>query len=255
MVMTERVAAKFKSLVREGLAASGYEVRPLIPRDIPVENRDLFRELRAYTLTSPERFSATCDAVRYVARASVPGAVVECGVWAGGGMMAAARILMAQGDVSRDLYLFDTFEGMSEPSELDLDASGRDAENHLDGVQPAADNAYCYVALEQVERNMQLVGYPSARVHFIKGPVEETVPASAPPAIAVLRLDTDWYESTKHELDHLVPRMSPGGVLLIDDYGHWQGARRAVDEWLNEQPTPLLMARTDNTGRLILLPH
>ena len=74
-------------------------------------------------------------------------------------------------------------------------------------------------------------GYPPERIHFVRGPVEETLPAGAPDEIALLRLDTDWYESTRHELEHLYPRLAAGGVLLVDDYGHWEGARKAVDEY------------------------
>ena len=75
-------------------------------------------------------------------------------------------------------------------------------------------------------------------------------PAASPPSIALLRLDTDWYESTYHELVHLYPRLSVGGILIIDDYGYWQGARRAVDRYFAEQGTRVFLSRIDETGRL-----
>ncbi len=93
-------------------------------------------------------------------------------------------------------------------------------------------------------------GYPAERVHVVRGRVEETLPEAAPEHIAVLRLDTDWYISTRHELQHLYPRLVDGGVLIIDDYGHWQGARRAVDEYFRDEAPPLLLNRIDYTGRV-----
>jgi hypothetical protein len=87
-------------------------------------------------------------------------------------------------------------------------------------------------------------------VHFVQGPVEETLPGTTPDSVALLRLDTDWYESTLHELTHLYPRMSAGGVLIIDDFGHWDGARRAVTEYFSTSAKPILLTRTDYTGRM-----
>jgi O-methyltransferase len=92
-------------------------------------------------------------------------------------------------------------------------------------------------------------GYPAERLHLHRGPVEETLPRQSPGPLALLRLDTDWYKSTLHELEHLYPLLAGGGILIIDDYGHWQGARRAVDEYFADSP-PLLLNRIDYTGRI-----
>jgi hypothetical protein len=110
----------------------------------------------------------------------------------------------------------------------------------------------CIATLEDVTANVAAVGYPAELVKFVRGKVEDTIPVTAPESIAILRLDTDWYESTRHELEHLYPRLVPGGVLIIDDYGHWQGARRAVDEYLARLPEPLLLNRIDYTGRIAI---
>ena len=91
---------------------------------------------------------------------------------------------------------------------------------------------------------------PTPGVEFVQGRVENTLPAAAPPEIAVLRLDTDWYESTRHELEHLYPRLVDGGVLIVDDYGYWQGARQAVDEYFGETGEAILLNRIDDTGRI-----
>ncbi|MFC7470447.1 TylF/MycF/NovP-related O-methyltransferase [Actinomadura keratinilytica] len=95
--------------------------------------------------------------------------------------------------------------------------------------------------------------YPKERLHYVQGLVEKTVPAEAPEQISVLRLDTDWYASTRHELEHLYPRLVSGGVLLIDDYGYWQGSRRAVDEFLEATGERLLLLRMDE-GRIAVKP-
>ena len=96
---------------------------------------------------------------------------------------------------------------------------------------------------------MLSTGYDIARTHFVAGDVEQTIPGVVPEQISLLRLDTDWYESTRHELKHLYPRLIRGGVLIIDDYGHWKGARQAVDEYLAETGAKLLLNRIDYTGR------
>ncbi len=101
----------------------------------------------------------------------------------------------------------------------------------------------------QVRRLLHATGYPPERIHLVRGPVEETLPAAAPDGLALLRLDTDWYESTRHELEHLYPRLATGGVLIVDDYGHWEGARKAADEHLAAHPA-LLLSRSDYTGRM-----
>ena len=103
---------------------------------------------------------------------------------------------------------------------------------------------------QQVRETLLSTGYPSERLHLVRGPVEETLPTGAPAQLSLLRLDTDWYESTAHELRHLYPRLSTGGVLIIDDYGHWEDARRAVDEYFDSEAAPLLLNRIDYTGRV-----
>jgi O-methyltransferase len=200
-------------------------------------------------MTIPERIYALIQAVRYVSSNNVIGAIVECGVWKGESMAAIAKTLLQMHDVRRDLYLFDTFEGMSVPRLKDLDYSGKHATELLSkttGVRCAD------APLDSVQRVLNDTGYPKGKVHFVQGKVEETIPASAPDSISLLRLDTDWYESTRHELVHLFPRLSTGGVIIIDDYGHWKGSRQACDEYFSEKRIPILLNRIDYTGRIAL---
>lgn len=216
---------------------------------------DIVRKVLPFTMTSAARVVALCDAVRYLVDNRIPGDIVECGVWKGGSMMAVAHMLVSLGDTDRHLYLFDTFEGMTAPSAEDIAVDGQSAQALMaDSDRADPRSVWCVAPLESVKAALSETGYDSARMHFVKGRVEDTVPAQAPDRIALLRLDTDWYESTRHELEHLYPRLTPGGVLVLDDYGHWQGARKAVDEYIRAHRLPLLLHRIDYTGRCAVKP-
>ena len=202
-------------------------------------------------MTSVERMYALHEGLRYVTAAEIPGDVVECGVWRGGSSMLAALTLAELG-VNRRLWMYDTFEGMPAPGVHDVRYSGERARESLDPAQRIAgvSNDWAWATIEDVESNMRSTGHPD--LELVVGKVEDTIPARAPDRISLLRLDTDWYESTRHELDHLYPRLSAGGVLIIDDYGHWLGARRAVDEYFQDRP--ILLNRIDYTGRIAVKP-
>ena len=220
------------------------------PADVAVLER-----VRPYTMTSPERVFAATTAARYIADAAIPGAIVECGVWRGGSSMAMALALLDAGVDDRDFYLFDTYEGMSAPSEADKDFRGEPAQIKFDEARTSGDTSeWCAAGIDDVRANLTSTRYPMERVHLVQGKVEDTLPAEAPEQIALLRLDTDWYESTKHELIHLWPRLVSGGICIIDDYGHWAGCRKAVDEYLAEQSVTVLMSRVDHTARTIVKP-
>lgn len=219
------------------------------PPDLTDEERATLEAVSPYTMTSVERIVALTQAVEYIHRTGIPGAIVECGVWRGGSMMAVARTLLEADGSDRDLFLFDTYEGMSTPTDADRDLEGQSASRLLDESSPDEDEVWCYAGTEDVRRNVESTGYPTELLHFVEGKVEETIPDHAPDEIALLRLDTDWYESTKHELEQLYPRLRSGGVLIIDDYGHWQGARKAVDEFFDGS---VLLQRIDYTGRLVV---
>jgi O-methyltransferase len=217
------------------------------PPDFREDEAQIVREVRPWTMTSAERIYALIQAVRYICRHGIPGAIVECGVWKGGSMAAAAKTLLQLQDTTRDLYLFDTFEGMSEPTDRDVDYSDKKASEVLqDDVGYRCANA----PLADVKEVLYRTKYPKQKLHFVPGRVEDTLPAAAPDVISVLRLDTDWYASTKHELEHLFPRLSAAGVILIDDYGHWKGSRQACDEYFTRNGIRILLNRIDYTGRI-----
>ncbi len=228
----------------------GIGAEPALPPDLDPQTAATIRAVRPYTMTSELRLAALCDAVRHVVRHGIGGDFVECGVWRGGSMMAVARTLLELGAADRQLWMFDTFDGMTEPGDADISIHGESAAALMrssDRMDPAS--VWCRATLPEVEAAMRSTGYDPAGMHFVQGRVEETLPGRAPARIAVLRLDTDWYESTLHELVHLYPRLSVGGVLVVDDYGHWQGGRRAVDEYLAREGAALLLHRIDYTGR------
>jgi hypothetical protein len=216
--------------------------------DLNDAQKRILERARPFTMTSVERMAALMDAVTHVSRHQIPGAIVECGVWRGGSMMTAALTLQALGDTSRDLYLYDTFEGMTRPGAEDRSQDNQPAADQFPGGREHPE-PWCDASLEEVRANVLGTGYPPDRIHFIKGPVEQTIPGALPGPTALLRLDTDWYESTKHELRHLYPLLQPHGILLIDDYGHWQGARQAVDEYFAHHPEPVYLHRIDYTAR------
>lgn len=202
-------------------------------------------------MTSPERIFALIQSVKYIVQNNIFGDIVECGVWRGGSMMAVARTLTHLKDDKRHLYLFDTFEGMTEPTEKDIDFRGLYASTRFDNsVKEDQTSSWCYASLNSVKNVLQSIGYDNQKIHFIKGKVEETLPDKAPQSISLLRLDTDWYESTRHELIHLFPRLSVGGVIIIDDYGFWRGSRLATDEYIHQNNLRLLLNRIDDTGRI-----
>ena len=161
--------------------------------------------------------------------------------------MLCALTLIKMNETERKLYLYDTYEGMTEPTEKDIRATDNELASE---IMKKFKNKYYYAPLPEVKRNLYSTGYPKNNLIFIKGKVENTIPNRIPEKISVLRLDTDWYESTYHELNYLYPRLSVNGVLVIDDYGHWKGAKKATDKYFKKKIFNILLNRIDYTGRL-----
>lgn len=248
-----------KQAVKFALRSIGYQVLPIAADpsirekhfDMTDREWDIYRRVQPYTMISVERIIANMRGIDHVIKHSIPGDIVECGVWRGGSSMAMA---LALGDARRTIWMYDTYEGMTEATHEDRIFSGTPAADILQSARehevPEKSLVIACAALEYVQENMRSTGYPLEQVRFIKGPVEKTIPAHIPESISILRIDTDWYASTKHELVHLYPLLSAGGILMIDDYGHWQGARQAVDEYF--AGTKTFLNRIDNTGRIVI---
>jgi O-methyltransferase len=255
------VVMRINDLIRYVVRSFGYECIPkkradelyfagAIPYTTDEETRIMNVSL-PYTQTGKERLFSLLRATRYISQNRICGAFVECGVWKGGSMMAASMMLDAMQEL-RDIYLFDTFSGMPRGVSLDVDLEGNTEEWYREKsdqyVHFGKGNAWNNVSLEDVKRNVAHCSRGSQRFHFVEGKVEDTVPSRAPESIALLRLDTDFYESTRHELIHLYPRLVEGGVLIIDDYGHFLGARKAVDEYFSEKGLHPFLHRIDYSG-------
>lgn len=197
------------------------------------------------TLLSVERLWSLYEAVRHVARAGLPGAIVECGTYKGGSTGVMLETLVSLGVTDREIHLFDTFDGFPEGVDEIL----------IDGSRFRREDWPVENFRADLEANLARTGYPRDRIHVVSGQVEKTIPAGAPPQIALLHLDTDYYGATLHQLEHLFPRLRPGGVIQVDDFGHFLGCRRAVEEYFARPGVAApLFARIDYTGRLGVKP-
>jgi hypothetical protein len=225
--------------------------KSIFPDDFEDIHKTIIQKVRPYTMTSEERLFGLIESVRYVINNNIPGDFVECGVWKGGSMMAIAETLKYLNVTDRHLYLYDTFAGMTAPTDEDVDQLDRDAASQLnqDINQKTESVVWAYSGLEEVKSNIARTNYPPSFIHFIEGDILKTIPATIPKQIALLRLDTDWYASTKHEMEHLFPILESKGIIIIDDYGFWKGSRKAVDEYLSQHGIALMLHRMDATGR------
>lgn len=250
--------SKLSSIINYPLSLLGFKLSRVkktddqfnLLQDIDADRKfqQVYAKIKAYTMVEPERCYALYQAILYILNKGIQGDFAECGVWKGGSVMMIASMLSAAGITDRKIYLYDTFEGMAKPGDEDGDWEKAEWEKNKINDQL---NKWCLSPLEEVQANMATTGYPRENIVFIKGKVEQTIPGTIPGKLALLRLDTDWYESTRHELYHLYPLLEKGGILIIDDYGAWPGARKAVDEYfaMNE---PVYLNRLDFTGRLVI---
>jgi hypothetical protein len=246
------------SIQQRLLSGGGARIRTGPDRDAPTPaDQAIINQVRPYSMTNDLRIRAMLQGVDYVVRAGVPGVLAECGVWRGGSVLAMILRLQQLGVDDRDIFLFDTFEGMTQPSRHDVSDYDEPALETWNRAGSEARKPWDFffkpelINEHTVRQTILSSGYPASRIHLVKGPVEQTMPEQAPERLALLRLDTDWYESTRHELIHLYPRLSRGGVLIIDDYGHWEGCRKAVDEYFSgDDAAPILLNRIDYTARI-----
>lgn len=218
--------------------------------DVTEREWEIYFKVRDFTLVPIERVVANIRAIDYVLRRNIPGDIVECGIWKGGSTMAMALAALEQ---PRKIWMYDTFEGMTDPTEDDVNFIGKSARTRMQEDarkdKSVRGSVFAFAPLEEVRANMESTGYPGEMLRFVKGPVEKTIPEEMPEKIAVARIDTDWYESTRHELEHLFPRIVPGGVLIVDDYGAWRGSKKAVDEYFKGQA---MLHRIDSSGVMVI---
>jgi O-methyltransferase len=242
-------AIKCGTTLRAMFNKIGVDVRRVADLDVPKHYREIFDTVCLYTMTSRERVYSLISSVEYIVKNDIPGAIVECGVWKGGSSMACLLTLKHLNANDRDIYLYDTFAGMPEPTSKD----GLEEHAIYNSLKDKSGNSsWCRSLENEVYSNLEKCNYPMSKIKLVKGLVEETIPAESPEKIAILRLDTDWYSSTFHELTHLYPKLQKSGILIIDDYGTWQGCRTAVDEYFKESTGLLFFHRIDANGRLVV---
>lgn len=228
-----------------------WELTHLLFTDAQAEELSIIRKVRPFTMTLPTRILTLLHAVRHLVDNEIEGDFVECGVWRGGSSMAMAWMLVHLKDKLRKIYMYDTFNGMPTPGDTDNNLWGQAAYEHHEYVGGTSSGSnWAFATFEDVNNNMLSTGFPKDRFRLIRGLVEDTIPVQAPEKISLLRLDTDWYQSTRHELECLVPRMLKGGIVLVDDYGHWQGSKQAVDEFLSQYKIKPFLHRIDYASRL-----
>lgn len=206
----------------------------------------LFEQVKPYTMTSVEALFSLYTAVNHILDRDIPGDIVECGVWRGGSALLAALILKSREIKDRKVYLYDTFEGMPAPTEFDVDKYGRTGLEMME--QYGDEMGWCYAFLPDVQQAFAPHNF-EFEIEFVPGDVMATLKETQPETISILRLDTDWYESTALEFDLLYPKLSTGGVIIVDDYGVWAGSRKATDDYFAKFPKPMLV-RIDKEVRL-----
>lgn len=223
--------------------------------DFTITEIENINRVQDFTMTSPERLVAFSRAIDYIVKSNIEGDIVECGVWRGGSMMLAAIRLIQLECSTRRLFLFDTFNGMTNPTEADESICGKAASAILEEqIRLNPGKGWLEIAQADVESNILSTGYPAHQIHLVAGRIEETIPHKDIGEISILRLDTDWYESTLHQLKNLYDHVVPGGIVIIDDYGHWSGCKKAVDEFLTSRNLNVFLNRIDYTGRLFVKP-
>ena len=237
------------------------DLRPLLSERQITEGRfdESFIELMQHC-QAIDKFSETLytthKVTEYLTRNGLPGDFIECGVYKGRHIITMAMTLLHLGASDRDIYLYDTFAGMTEPGEKDARRGKNETPAELaarwESKQQSDHNLIRYAGQEEVRQRISSVDYPGERLHFVAGDIRQTVPNDFHRQIAFLRLDTDWYELTMHELVHFYDLVVPGGVIVIDDYGSHEGARKAVDEFFSERGSFPLLTRTTKSERVIL---
>jgi len=234
----------------DGFVSKGYTKHIITPGCLWTNNiaqlvsktENIIEVCRPYSALSRERLQNNIDMIDYVNKNNIVGDVVEIGVYKGGSMLAMMKAHEKSGNTSRVFHLYDTFSGMTPPTDIDKDYNGYSAKRLME----TSEQVKCIAPLDVVMKNIQCntkIGDEKIKYHI--GDILENT--FYPDAIAVLRLDTDWYELTKFELEHFYPKVVSKGVVIIDDFGHWIGCRKAVYEFLASHPE-LKFTTIDETG-------
>jgi len=220
--------------------------------DFTAIEHQIYHSVTGMACGGAEAIVSIIRSIDYLITNNISGAFVECGVFRGANIIVMMRALLHADVTDRDIFLYDTFSGMPEPDEIDVYYDGQPAIQVWQSAKHATSGGSDWVCspIEEVRQNIKAVGYPMERATFVEGLVEDTIPETMPSEIALLRLDTDFYQSTKHELTHLFPRLKRGGILIIDDYGAFAGSRAATDEYFKDAGIAFFLGRVDEHVRI-----
>ena len=199
-----------------------------------------------YSMTPKVRMWALLQSIKYILNLKIEGDIVETGVFQGGNLILCQKLLdIYEPKTNRKIFGYDTFEGMTEPNNYDVTYANKSAKKNLSKYKKDKNNKDSMWAISGYEETNNNILESTIYKNFqlIKGDVVSTLSdkKNLPKKISILRLDTDFYESTKKELETLYPLLSVGGILIIDDYGHWKGCQKAVDEYFKEKKIELFM--------------
>lgn len=239
----------FKNIIKKIAGYSGYKFIKKIDHELENTssfNKELIKDFSKYTMTSNMKIFSLIKAFEYIHKFQIAGDFVECGVYTGGNIMILKK-LIEKNNLKKKIYAYDTFEGMTSPTSNDIKIDGTVASEKI----LIKDN-WSSCSLEKVKKNFTEMNLELDNIQFIKGKVEDTLKISEnlPNKISILRLDTDFYESTKMELKYLYPLIVDGGILIIDDYGSWLGSKKATDEYFSEKK--IFMHFIDHSARMII---
>jgi O-methyltransferase len=204
-----------------------------------LQEKRLTKIVQPYTLVSPERAHNLYRLARRIERERVPGDVIECGV-CNGGTAAVLASSATRSQLKRTVWLLDSFQGMPQVTPEDgVSVGGRTAESHV-GQEVGS--------IDRVEEVLKRVGADMSRVRIVPGWFQDTFASITTNQIAILNIDADWYGSVKLCLETFYDRVVPGGFISFDDYGHWPGCRKAVDEFFELRKLPYSLVRVDYTA-------
>jgi hypothetical protein len=228
-----------KNYIQKILNSFGYTIVNNNQRIVELSDKQkyLISITNSISMTPKIRRYNLIQALEYIAHYKLEGDLVECGVWKGGNIVIYKKFI-EENNIKKNIYAFDTFQGMSNPDQNDyIINSAISAQTILDNDKKRITNDWGVCDLEEVKFNISKRTKNLNNIFFIKGKVEETLlnKINLPEKISILRLDTDFYQSTKIELEILYEKVCKGGVIIIDDYGHWAGSKKAVDEFFKEK--------------------
>ncbi len=265
------MASLTKRFINSILARFGYEIKKKGKKgrsekyDLEEEAEDLIRVIRPYTMVAHKALLILYQQVVYCERQNLKGCYIECGVWKGGaiGLMALANLKF--GFQRRHIHLFDSFQEICEPDET-VDGKRAIKEVYEWAKEPGKagklrplkgiyDHRGGPGTLQENKALLEnIIGYKKDYLHYHKGWFQETLPkvAESIDQIAMLRIDADWYASTKICLDYLYNKVVKGGFVIIDDYGAYEGCKKAVDEFMQANKVSAFLCHVNNDVRYLI---